>query len=591
MEKLPLLAKQVELIMKRKAISRAELCLSAKIKKETLEAMLNATRKSRSVTIRNVAGALGVMPEELIGPISDSNSDMDQDSKVTIESNSEKLAILEKIVLDFGGLPLLVAQSIVAAFEGDSNETSPLQLEKILRAKAEEYHSLRRQLQEIVSDNPEIVKMRQDAVSAIDAGQFDLAESYLRLVREKIRMVRLKIEAAVDQKKISEFDTLLSLSTLLSLKSQYASSLESFLEAHDLIAHVDQSRANKALVSAARLLNQQCQDQGEAASLDRNAEFLEKEVLPRTTEAEVICRTEVLYNLADLYALSGYRRANTSLMFKAIRTFRRICSESGMKTVPEIMFLVQVGLGDAHVELGLNKGNVRQMNLGLAVMRDAFVRAKGIITSLVEANGRIRLGTALANLGLVTDDPADFLAAESSYLDSIRSCTGPADKLMIARAHWGISIALTSFGRITRDVDALKRSISACNSAIETIVHDRYPIDWATIVTNRGNALLELGILENGDESLRAAVADYDKALTVRTKERFPLGFSKTIGNRGRATLNLAKRSQKLELAESAALDLEIALKELPKDAEKFWRNIFEIEYSEAKSFIQTIAV
>ena len=49
-------------------------------------------------------------------------------------------------------------------------------------------------------------------------------------------------------------------------------------------------------------------------------------------------------------------------------------------------------------------------------------------------------------------------------------------------------------------------------------------MDWATNMTNRGNAKLERGILENGIHAIRGAVADYEDALAIHTPTRFPAG-------------------------------------------------------------------
>jgi hypothetical protein len=124
---------------------------------------------------------------------------------------------------------------------------------------------------------------------------------------------------------------------------------------------------------------------------------------------------------------------------------------------------------------------------------------------------------------------------------------------------------------------------------MKVITREKYPIDWATNMTNRANAKLERGKLENGVDTLRAAISDYLLALEVRTIKRFPLGYVKTTGNMAIAKRYIADRTQDLALADEARRDIDAALEVVHSGNDEYWRNYYRMAQADIDATISRL--
>jgi tetratricopeptide (TPR) repeat protein len=94
----------------------------------------------------------------------------------------------------------------------------------------------------------------------------------------------------------------------------------------------------------------------------------------------------------------------------------------------------------------------------------------------------------------------------------------------------------------------------------------RAPLDWATTQNVLGNALRDLGELENRTARLEEAVAAYREALKVRTRERVPLAWATTRNNLGNALRALGELGAGTASLEEAVAAYHDALKELTRE-------------------------
>lgn len=64
--------------------------------------------------------------------------------------------------------------------------------------------------------------------------------------------------------------------------------------------------------------------------------------------------------------------------------------------------------------------------------------------------------------------------------------------------------------------------IQNCEEALEVYTLEHFPVQYAIIQHNLGNAYRNLAEIENRHENLKRAIEAYEEALKVFTKEKFP---------------------------------------------------------------------
>ncbi|HWP47239.1 MAG TPA: tetratricopeptide repeat protein [Candidatus Limnocylindrales bacterium] len=68
----------------------------------------------------------------------------------------------------------------------------------------------------------------------------------------------------------------------------------------------------------------------------------------------------------------------------------------------------------------------------------------------------------------------------------------------------------------------LQQMIKDYEEALEVYTMDHFPVQYATLQHNLGNAYRKLAEIENRNENLKRALEAYEEALKVFTKEKFP---------------------------------------------------------------------
>lgn len=473
------------------------------------------------------------------------------------------------------GLPIAVARSIVEAFGETGEDESPGQIERILRRKAEEYQLLKSEILKLSAFDQKVAGLREQALALIDLGRFDEAELCFSQARDIDREARLKADDVVKQRRASEAETLAATARLAALRGRYQEAVRTCLEAVEVAGGAAVSAGASALLLAAAYLREEVDRHGEAESAKANISIMESRILPLADAGSVAVQIAAGYELAELYALDGYRSADGGTLLQAVRLLRNLGRRLPSDIDPALRRSIHTRLGDTHVDAGLNRKSVAQARLGVRIMEASLAADPPSSPSASGAKAYIRLGTAYANLGLLCSGTDTFERSAQAYRAAL-TFAEPEDTQTLAYIHWGLGIALADWGAREGRIDLLKEAEFECDLALGIYSLERDPINWATVMTNRGNAKLERGTLENSDGALRSAVKDYEHALTIRTPERFGLGFLKTSGNMGIAKGRLADRVGDLPLAEEAYRDLSAALSSGVGSPLDHWTSYYE---------------
>lgn len=118
------------------------------------------------------------------------------------------------------------------------------------------------------------------------------------------------------------------------------------------------------------------------------------------------------------------------------------------------------------------------------------------------------------------------------------------------------------FGDNTAGLDA----IETFGWALDLVLRDQVPLDWAKTQNRLGNALLTLGQRESGTARLDEAVAAYQAALEEQTRDRVPLDWAKTQNNLGNALLALGQRESRTARIVEAVAAYRAALEEYTRE-------------------------
>lgn len=571
-------------LLKKKALSRAQLAAKAPLKQETLNDIITGKRAPRAHTRKIIAEALGITPEELARIESEAEPG---ESVASPEASSSGLeAMLRDVLERVSGLPLAVARSIVEEFDEDGADKTAGELEAILRRKAVEYKALRDELTRFSTDDPQVQTLRDEALASVEEGDFDKAYEHLLAARRLDRIAGQAAERIRLARRSSEAETVLSTARLAALRANYREAFELSLEAREVLDGADRDLEARILTSAANFLNTECHALGSEGVIERNIEQAERALCTAAASCSPSTYLTVLLEVADLYALLGYRRGDNRVLREATARFRKIWKAMPSDAPPELKIRTAISLGDTHAEIGLNRKSLWQARIGIGIMRRALDCPSIAVGPVERANALVRLGTAQANAGLMSQSSAEFDDSVASY-EAAMELVGDLDEpLTRARAWWGLSIAFLGRGKSHRSTAILQKAEACCDEALKVLTRARYPIDWATNITNRGNAKLERGMIENDTASLSSAIVDYEQALQIRTKGRFPLGYAKTLGNMATAKRVMAERLGDRALATDALADIGEALSALVGGTEDYWRSYYGAEQEKIEALI-----
>jgi tetratricopeptide (TPR) repeat protein len=369
------------------------------------------------------------------------------DSKISIDArliietgnrNAQHLEAMLNMVLEHvDGLPIGVARSIVTEFGENGENRSAGELEEILRRKAIEYHALRDELATLRSEDSRVLALRDEALAAIDAGDFDSAYERLIEARRFDRESSREAERVRMQRRCSEAETVLSMARLAALRANYRDAYALSMEAREIAQDASRDITSRCLLVAAHYLNEDCHAIGTEGAIEANIREAEQSLLPLATVIDTETHLAVLMEIADLYALLGYREGSNPRLAQAAMRFRRIAREVPTSAEGRLRLRSAISLGDTHAEIGLNRNSIRQARVGLWIMQAALNDASLAVSTTERAKALIRLGTAQANAGLMVNGGSEFDDSVCSYEAAMALVEDLDEPVTHARAWWG----------------------------------------------------------------------------------------------------------------------------------------------------------
>ena len=123
----------------------------------------------------------------------------------------------------------------------------------------------------------------------------------------------------------------------------------------------------------------------------------------------------VLFEVADLYALLGYRNGNKRNLKQAALRFKRISQELPTSAPGRLRLRSLIALGDTHALIGLNRNSIRHARIGLKIMQMALADVAIAVAMPKRANALIRLGPAQCDAGLMAPGGSEFDDAVRTY--------------------------------------------------------------------------------------------------------------------------------------------------------------------------------
>jgi len=173
----------------------------------------------------------------------------------------------------------------------------------------------------------------------------------------------------------------------------------------------------------------------------------------------------------------------------------------------------------------------------------------------------LRLGNKAYAIGKVELEKAEYMkTAIAAYKEAMNIYTlerFPMDYAMIQN---NLGNAYGTLAEVEATAENCKKAITAFEEALKVYTLDRLPMEYAMTQNNLGTAYGTLAEIEAKAENCKSAIKAYEEALKVRIPERFPVQYAMTQNNLGSAYRTLADVEEKAENCKKAIKSYEEAL-------------------------------
>ncbi|MDR0701534.1 MAG: tetratricopeptide repeat protein [Azoarcus sp.] len=370
------------------------------------------------------------------------------------------------------GVPLETLRGILKRMgETELVEADPKEIEQRLRAKAEQYLSLEKQLRVFTGNDPEVEHLRKIARQALQEDRLQEVENLLAQARQHVRAARQELrDAEQTQRKVeAEIVSEQAAAARLCLNAaSYRKAAGLFGEAADLIALDDAPRAREYQLQRASALDDLGDEFGDNDAL-REAIALYRKILSgidRATDPLAWART--WNNLGNALRTLGERESSTARLEEAVAAYREALKEYTRERVPLDWATTQNNLGAALFRLGERESGTARLEQAVAAYREALKEYTRERVPLDWAMTQNNLGSALFRLD-----------------------------------EWESGTA------------RLEEAVAAYREALKEYTRERVPLNWAMTQNNLGNVLQTLGERESGTARLEQALDAYNNALAV----------------------------------------------------------------------------
>ncbi len=107
----------------------------------------------------------------------------------------------------------------------------------------------------------------------------------------------------------------------------------------------------------------------------------------------------------------------------------------------------------------------------------------------------------------------------------------------------------------------INRAIKAYQNALKMYIEEQFPVDYAMIQNNIGNAYVTMAEVEDTAQNCKKSIKAYQNALKIYTEKQFPIQYVMTQNNIGNAYVRLAEVEDKTQNCKKAIESYKNALK------------------------------
>lgn len=448
------------------------------------------------------------------------------------------------------GVPYSILVKVLHRLGATVIANDPVQIERVLNQKADEYIVLKQQMTVLESVDPRVEGLRAEAFDALERADMELARKKLRLA------------VNIDCASAKELANRTALRTLSAVQSLSQSARVSSLELNYRDAALDLSEAstlaepfNRRLAWQLRLMQGQSlfsygdefgDNQGfvDAIEVYRGAlNIAPREVAPGDWAA-------TQFYLGVALRCLGERETGTGRLEEAVVAYRAAFSERANVSV--VAGEIHNGLGNALFRLGQRKEGTAFLEEAVVVYRDALDRTPP--EDIATRSGYLsNLGNVLGEIGEREEGITRIEEAVEAHRAALAYASRRSNPRDWATTQNNLGNALLRLGQRSRDAAHIVAAIVAYNEALEEQSPTRIALEWARTQHNLGTAFRTLG----DPVSLERAVVAYCDALGERRRERAIKQWAETTGSLVAVLESLAEVSKQQDLAQETLLSIE----------------------------------
>jgi tetratricopeptide (TPR) repeat protein len=354
-------------------------------------------------------------------------------------------------IIDLTGRLGLTQGAALAVLRSLGHDDVPVErLPDMLASAATQILTMRQALNRLSNDESDIANLRQQAVSALDAGAFDEAIRLLGVIRAKER------ETSERRRRTAEEG-----------RTDWLAGLQSEAETCALLARAALAQRDTAKA---------------------NAQF--EEGLRVLAPADAQARWSYALNAAKALHDFGDRGGRNDAFAAAIVIYRVGLADAPRELVPLDWALTQTSLGNALGMLGQRESGTARLEEAVAAYRAALEERTRERVPLDWALTQMNLGNALSALGERESGTARLEEAVMAYRAALEELTRERVPLDWALTQMNLGIALSVLGQRESGTARLEEAVVAYNTALGVLAPARTEAGICRANRDRARALV-----------------------------------------------------------------------------------------------------
>ncbi|CCE00659.1 alpha/beta fold hydrolase [Bradyrhizobium sp. STM 3809] len=441
------------------------------------------------------------------------------------------------------GIPYSVLIKILHRLGETVVANDPVEIGRLLNAKADEYIVLKQQMRKLASEDPRVEELRVEAFAALERADMDQARAKLRLAVDIDRAATKELAHRASLRALSAVQSLSQSARVSSIAFNYRDAAMDLAEASSLAGPVDRHVAWQLRLMQGTHLFSQGDEFGEnQAFVDAIAVYRSALALAPLNVAPGDWAATQFY-LGDALRCLGERESGTERLEEALVAYRAAFSQHA--SVADEAGQIHNGLGNALFRLGQRKKNTKLLEEAATMYRDALsrLRPEDVAT---RSKYLTNLGNVLDEIGNIEEGTDHLELAVEAHRAALAEVSRTSNPRGWATIQNNLGIALQRLGERRRDAGCLMDAIAAYNEALKEQSPTRVALEWARTQHNLGTAFRALG----DADSLERAVQAYCEALSERRRERATKQWAETTGSLVAVMEGLAEVSKRQDLSE-----------------------------------------